>query len=552
VVTAGARRAIACLALALASCDPWSVLPLRSDTAYCDEQRPCKDPSARCDLTTRSCTTVATGDMAGLPDGAAAECADGSRCSEVRPVCAAGRCRACMGSADDAACRARAPATPRCGAGGGCVACTPATQAADCPTSRPVCDATLPECRRCAKHEECATGVCLDDGSCAGADSIYLVDNGGMSVAQCRGGRPAPDGLTHNTAYCEIGDALAAPNRRTNIVVYGTGYGGLRVDGGKFLIVGVPGPLVVGQVALRGAKSSPAVSVNGNASDVTLDGMFIGGGTASTGVYCYADVGTAHLAIRNSWIAGGGGNSDALLVDLNCDATLGAGTVLTQGNVGLHVTGGNATASGASVKANAVGALVEDSVLINDVPGTLVFDASDATANSKTGITCAGTGTCTITNSVIAQNGGKMTGTAAVVVGANARLVFDLDTVAYNVSASGPGGIDCSGSPKTLRNSIFFGNSAAGGSQLPAGITCSPFYTVTGAGDTLGRAMTPTFAGMYDFHLKPDDGANVGPNGCCVDKAFVDSPPAAYAAHDHDLKPRPLGSGYDIGAFEAK
>jgi hypothetical protein len=134
------------------------------------------------------------------------------------------------------------------------------------------------------------------------------------------------------------------------------------------------------------------------------------------------------------------------------------------------------------------------------------------------------------------------------VVAGSVRAIVDFDTIVGNLSPATPAGFDClSSTPTVIADSIVWGNTRSSGSQI--GSRCVLWQVVTGAGDALGTARDPAFVGPNDFHLRPADPANRGPDGCCVDRARP-SPGATWADHDRDGASRPLGAAHDIGAYE--
>lgn len=98
-----------------------------------------------------------------------------------------------------------------------------------------------------------------------------------------------------------------------------------------------------------------------------------------------------------------------------------------------------------------------------------------------------------------------------------------------------------------IHNSIFIENThSIGKSQLPDG--CAFTNVVTGAGDPLGIAKTPLFDDKIELKLAPGLAAN---SDCCIDKV-TDVSNIPNTDHDYDDNPRPLGAGYDIGAYEVE
>lgn len=213
----------------------------------------------------------------------ASRCAQHADCKEPgTPVCDPGflACRACTGDGDDASCAARGDGSARCDAAAGrCVACRADTASTDCalPTS-PVCESG--SCRGCRAHAECATGVCLDDGSCARLGDVAWVDNKDQpcKVAPRTGSREDP--------YCEIGEAVAALGSRTHIRVVGRSrpYASFTTEKSK-VEIRVVGPGRDAQPrATISEPGKPCVTVDINTA-ASIDGMELRGCTIGLVTY---------------------------------------------------------------------------------------------------------------------------------------------------------------------------------------------------------------------------------------------------------------------------
>lgn len=112
----------------------------------------------------------------------AAECATSADCpSSDAPTCSLGLCISGCAIDDDCAGVAGAP---RCDTEAArCVGCI---SDADCPASAAQCDPEGQQCRGCIVDDECASGVCIEaEGTCAAADRILYVRQGGVDAGSC-------------------------------------------------------------------------------------------------------------------------------------------------------------------------------------------------------------------------------------------------------------------------------------------------------------------------------------------------------------------------------
>jgi len=156
-----------------------------------------------------------TGGMGGVPSGGAPSggggsgsggqppiaCEDSSECSDASaPICddGSGECRGCE-NADE--CGADHPETPFCD-GGECVECLAPADCADPALS--ICDGGA--CRGCEEHSECESLVCLPDGVCEDPAAVVyaLAATGSLDEVACgtfdRPCRRLPDAVAHLSA----------------------------------------------------------------------------------------------------------------------------------------------------------------------------------------------------------------------------------------------------------------------------------------------------------------------------------------------------------------
>lgn len=127
-------------------------------------------------------------------------------CPTDRPICEAstGECVSCDEAASpDEACAEADSTLPIC-SGGSCVACTDESPGA-CAGTTPVCNVSLNRCEPCTEHTQCDrsgnVGVCqLETGACFAMSDRLFVDNE-SSFCDLSNGLP-------QTPYCSIEEAL--------------------------------------------------------------------------------------------------------------------------------------------------------------------------------------------------------------------------------------------------------------------------------------------------------------------------------------------------------
>jgi hypothetical protein len=381
----------------------------------CDEQVLCPDGAFCLYGTCISADGFMPPDGFVPPDGFQL-CMTSDECDDSRPICAAGVCRKCTSSLDNDQCVAHKPNTPRCDVPSGrCVQCVKSEDCTD-PTT-PICTGEF-ICRKCAKHDECASGVCTMDGSCAIPNQIAVVNN----AVTCDDvlGKP----------YCQIQPAVLSKTPYILVKGSATAYNAVTLaaatDNVTVTIIG-PGRSASPLASVAGsgtAAVSVSVATAGRRADVVLDGLDLVGSNGimkNVGVDCNVSGGTANLTVKNS-------------------------SIHDSGLVGLRNTSCNVI-----IDANVIGP-----------------------ANGGGGITLATTPSYVITNNLIGANGQNGRG---VTIDDASSGTFAFNTVAGNLYPAGLGGVDCGGgAPKTLSYSIIVGNSGA--SQV--GAQCSLQQSVTG------------------------------------------------------------------------
>jgi hypothetical protein len=451
---------------------------------------------------------LATLDLA-VPADLSPMCTDNSACTtRTAPICdtTTHTCRACAsdecaGNAAGTLCAASGPLA------GACVSCLDETP---CAAAHQYCDAATASCATCSSGPQCASGAC-DAGGCVAASDVVYVDN---NQTPCAGA----DG-TRNKAYCTLAAALAARGSKQYVRVAGsvTDYAGFALDmtspSTPLWVVG-PGanatpPARIGPIdpASASAQSTVALTLN-TPTPVTLEGL--------------------HLVGRP------GNNQDYMLFV--------AGSALLVRDCSLHGTSGNAVYHAAGTLT-----LLRDEIHTSGDPAVKVANAFAPVSitvqqcdvhDNITGLSLQGSQpiTYTVENDIFRHNQ-----RGAISLGANAGA-FRFNTVVGNGYTVADYAVYCGGGAPALHSSIIAGNAQIAGTQLPS--TCTLDQVVTGTDGHAGAIqLLPTFVSATDFHLKPGDAANLA---CCVDKA------SAGPALDLDGKSRPLGGGWDIGAYEAQ
>jgi len=266
-------------------------------------------------------------------------------------------------------------------------------------------------------------------------------------------------------------------------------YGALSINNLNITIVG-PGAEAAIRATVQGSTLARGIVVTGN-SNVVIDGLEVTAAAAGNeGIACSKSTGNISLAVRRSAVHDNNG-------------------------AGISSSG-----CAVSVDATFVGP-----------------------ANAGGGIKLTST-QYTITNNFVFNNGTGSSPGFAIDSGSTGTFIFN--TIAKNNVTAGVGGIDCgAGAMKLISNSIVWGNSVSGGTQI--GPQCMLSNVVTGSGDSKGTMLDPAFVSATDFHLQSGSSANLA---CCVDKIM--NPTTPNADHDIDFSTRPKGAGWDIGGHEVQ
>ncbi len=259
-------------------------------------------------------------------------CSTSMTCDDGTPLCDSSLkfCRACF-PGEDSLCAARSMATPRC-VQGRCAACRPpgdvSAESSECGltsavlSATPVCDPRNFTCRPCLRHSECASGVCMRDGSeadvgmprgaCVPAKQVLVVDQ-----SLCSGSGPS---------YCTLRQAITKLDADHRYILLrrgasATDFSDLQIgnlSSHKGLSVHIIGPLA--DLSPATAPSEPKVMIGGSKlkdgltvsqSTVYLDGVYVRGGRV--GLQCTGS--DAKLSVTRSYLTG---NDTAILASAGC------------------------------------------------------------------------------------------------------------------------------------------------------------------------------------------------------------------------------------------
>lgn len=271
-------------------------------------------------------------------------CADSPSCSDSSPLCddALKVCRECF-PGEDALCQARNASTPRC-VKGRCAACRPpsdvAAESSECGvtsaaiSASPVCDPRSYACRPCLRHSECASGICVKDGSdaelgiprgaCVPSKQVLVVDQD-----LCSGTGPSFCTLKQAIAKLDADHRYILLRKGVSTVDFNELQIGMQTSH-KGQILHIVGPLAdqspssiasEPRAAIGGSKLKDGLTVT--QSSVFLDGVLVRGN--HVGVQCTGA--EAKLSLVRSYLTG---NDTAIMASAGCrlsvtDSWLGRG-----------------------------------------------------------------------------------------------------------------------------------------------------------------------------------------------------------------------------------
>ena len=309
----------------------------------------------------------------------------------------------------------------------------------DCSSTAPVCDQGA--CRSCRSHEECASGVCTDNGQCADEASIAYVTLTGSASSDCARSSPCDS----------ISVALAKMPPRAYVLVSPGTYSSAATVApiGERWIIGAGNAPV-----LTRSSDGPIVTIGGG-STVRLENLEIAGAvgigpdaaTTGYGIAFQISSGTAnlelhHVTVRDNAAHGlrGGGCTltaiDSAFIDNARDGvSLGECTAtfdrcLVSGNQhGLILDGGLYSITNSFIVRN-VGDESTGIDLFSENPGqrvefnTIVDNIDTSGTNLGVGFRCNLTGPASFPNNIIGRNARQTTGTNCTYPGS---IIIDTD-----------------------------------------------------------------------------------------------------------------------------
>lgn len=447
-----------------------------------------------------------SGSGGGSGGGEPVDCDDSDDCtSAAEPVCddALGECRPCEAHLE---CEELDASRPYCGDGGTCDECQSET---DCPTEQNICDAGT--CRGCEAHDECESQVCKTNGTCAEqSEVVYALADTGSSSFDC--GELASPCLYADRAATQLSAS------RPYLVFLATPAVFDAPDGTIILPAGVDVTIIGNSVEVP-VDVTPALEVQGGR--VTLDGLVLTGVVDETSdpeqVLVTATGG--ELMVRDSVFHGASHGIWSTDTELEVSDSEFTGMI----TVGVRV---DCSSDCAGV-------------------GPTVIQRSRFASGAGGGISANVPGT-RIANNVFFE---IATNTIASAVGmGGSDTVMEYNTVVRSGVCTFPPLIVCFSSGGTgtiLRGNITYENGALADCQADVyGMCPNSEYSVSevtepGTGNIAGD---PGFvdAENGDYRLTADSVAvDLVPNSVSSD-----------TEDDRDGNPRPVGDGFDAGAYE--
>lgn len=390
--------------------------------------------------------------------------------------------------------------TPRCAPDLQCVECV---DAADCPPNEPTCNTTSHECRTCALDADCASEICdVPLGVCVPESSILYAAPNGTSVASC--GR---------NDRCSIQRAfIVADSTRPTIKLAPGLYTANLIVANKTIDVHGAGATI-------SSTTGDTLTVNDTGSLGINGGIVTSSSAAGTAIDCKSlnNIDVPRLSVVDAQI-----ESNARGVRLShCAATLRRASVHAINGSPLF---GISQSTADIYQSSFQGAGVADEVLVSSSENSFLhFTNSIIGSGPATGagsVIAIGGGILLSYSTVINATGLGVQTPVVCVSGATANGLCIENSIVANFVAGAPANT-VTGAGSIVSYSIAFPQSAA--LAGPGNKSSNPMLTSPSTGD---------------FHLQAGSPA--------IDAAD----PSSTQMIDYSGKPRPQGSGRDIGAFE--
>jgi len=354
------------------------------------------------------------------------------------------------------------------------------------------CAEELGGCDACDSHDQCPTGVCKVDGTCASETEIAFVEPSGSATSSCT--RSAPCSLTHALE-------IPAPEPRQYILLAA----GIHVAPGPYIVTGRRSLVGRGssETTLKATNEGSVVRIEAG-SDTSIErlriteGVFAGTIGSGRGIECpLMPTGPRTLRVIDADVS----NNDA---------------------EGVYADGCSVELTRSTFQSNSTGAM-----LIN---GPIRVERSTFAHNPTEGLFAAGVGDCYVANSFIVRNGnGAFMGVC------DNSATFEFNTIVDNVGR----GLNCN-SPASAAGRVSAPNNivARNGTNVFANGTTGCTYAGTLISiDVSALAFESPDASPYDYHLRA--------GSIAIDGSTASSIPV-----DFDGELRPRGNGRDIGADE--
>jgi hypothetical protein len=418
-------------------------------------------------------------------------CATSGDCDLTAPYCVGAPDGSCLeGCTSDAECPGfmQSPESRYCLAG----SCTQCRMPTDCPSSAPICSAGA--CVGCTRHDECGSGICEDNGSCAEESAIAYVNLVGGPTTDCTKASPCST----------LERALALQPVRLYIVLHTGRYtrtGPLTIGDPRWIIGnGSPRPV------LDRDDDGPVVLAENNA-DLRIENIELSGGTgdpsnapvnAGGGLYCRRGGGAPVIKMRDMLVRN---NVYTGVRSLNCAFTITRST-FTQNPIGLLLQDSTGTIDRSLFTANGTGASLDS--------GLYTFTNNFVARNSESGV------------ELFSSNNGNK---------------FEFNTVVDNAQGGTTGaGFNCNlMTPTTFPNNIIARNRIATSGTN----NCTYPGSILVDTDITPLKFKQPDTSPYDYHLTA--------GSLAIDMATIST-----QDHDFDGDARPKGAGRDVGADEAQ